>query len=354
MEREIHGSDFEIAYVSPVLEEDGNRLGIRSPNGRKRRSYGSSEPVSSIDPDGFTNEDFRVGGPYLCTLPAHTLVVSAEDPAFKAMQDGSILMKVQEIMSEFLGTPGGSVFTSSLFGRKSSVGAQCVQIATILVFTERYKLDDKWLNTSKFVWKYLQSVSLEHVTVEIIDQSRLDDGLATSLILREDTIFDLWVAVFGAIKASVDLADVQTIACLRRGFSNSFPAVLVTINRNSQRSWTGFCERIVSILGQYNLGMIVVEIGKDEIYRGMNNMPFEMETSISQEDFEGPHKPGKSLAPKSNEHGSESLGGFLKLKFQNDVWHQFAVTCFHCIIPSGSNSQQPKDRKLNLTWCFFI
>lgn len=89
------GSDRELAYVSPKIEtiigidpgEYMSQLSIKEPrsstdgklesDGRRRRSRHSSDDEGEMFKDGFINEDLRVGGPYLCSLPVETIPMTS-------------------------------------------------------------------------------------------------------------------------------------------------------------------------------------------------------------------------------------------------------------------------------------
>ncbi|KAJ5736091.1 uncharacterized protein N7483_001216 [Penicillium malachiteum] len=89
-------SDFELAYASPVVlslkgaileslrQHNSNKgqprgsndeSGKLSTDGRKRRSHGSSSDEDCMTPDGFLNEDLRVGGPYICSFPVEMTLI---------------------------------------------------------------------------------------------------------------------------------------------------------------------------------------------------------------------------------------------------------------------------------------
>lgn len=85
------GSDLELSYASPVilkgkgadpecverysrkttkpraLNDEAGKL--NAPDGRNGRNRGCSDDIRDFTSDGFSNEDLRVGGPYLCSLP---------------------------------------------------------------------------------------------------------------------------------------------------------------------------------------------------------------------------------------------------------------------------------------------
>ena len=99
------GSKHELSYASPLVirmrgdlpdteslerhnskrqsegfnDEDG-KLGD---DGRKRRSWGSSDDEGPLTHDNLHNEDLRVGGPYLCSIPTANVVVPKNHVKFR-------------------------------------------------------------------------------------------------------------------------------------------------------------------------------------------------------------------------------------------------------------------------------
>lgn len=98
------GPDLEMVYASPVVvpekgaqrnshirhtskqtqplrrlrDEDGKA----SSDGRNRRLLGSSDDHGGFTDDGFINQDFRVGGPNLCSLPTETYEIQDSHPLY--------------------------------------------------------------------------------------------------------------------------------------------------------------------------------------------------------------------------------------------------------------------------------
>ncbi|KAJ5888340.1 hypothetical protein N7495_008381 [Penicillium taxi] len=194
--------------------------------------------------------------------------------------------------------------------------------------TDGFTNEDFRLTAAKAVWSYLQSVSLDNVSVEIMDRCRLSDGLKSSLIPKDHIFFRHWEPLLQTILGTVDLGGVTTIGCLRRGH-HSHPTVLITVARYSDRNWPMFREAIIRILDEKGFVMMAVEIMRDK---------------LSERVLEGPGRPGQSLSAESVDNGSGSLGGFLSLKSQAQNWDLFALTCFHCILPKVLHSQPAQSR----------
>lgn len=82
------GSNTEISYASPLhtlLSGVLAAVGRPGRDGRKRRYKSSSEDSDEAPPvplpvDGFITEDFRAGGPYLCSIPHGSLPVPKDHP----------------------------------------------------------------------------------------------------------------------------------------------------------------------------------------------------------------------------------------------------------------------------------
>jgi hypothetical protein len=167
--------------------------------------------------------------------------------------------------------------------------------------------------------------------VEIADREAFTPRIM-SPVFKTDAIFAKWNLVLRDILREVDLQDMRAIGCYRRGRSSEAcsnpPTVLITVNTRSSKIWKPFREQIIDILERYGLNMVAVEFAKDEILRRGSATS----KGIDRELLQGPAMIGQSIASHSDHESSGSLGGFIQLQFKGD-WHEFALTCFHCVIP---------------------
>lgn len=73
----------EQCYASGILRLIGDPTSeYRQMEGRIRTSNGSSSDGDSVQDDGFVDEAFRAGGPYVCAIPATTTNVPPTHPCF--------------------------------------------------------------------------------------------------------------------------------------------------------------------------------------------------------------------------------------------------------------------------------
>ena len=358
----------ELAYASPVLlEEKGadqesivrynhKKILSRSQNdeagklgsdGRNRRAHGSSDDEGKITDDGFSNEDLRAGGPYICSLPATT----SRDPpaqllsALKTSSGESLDERIRSILYEMnievcSGYQAGSRIWLAL--RQSKYNPEPEPIPTIFIISCRQTVDDTWLRATRQIHSLLRQENLGHVSVEIIDVA-VATPVKTSPVLKTDAIFGKWDAVLRDILRAISFKDICTVGCYRRGRS-SIPTVLVLVEADSEpRSWKPTRDSIVQILNRMNLPMVAVEIVKDKIRLLGGGKGFNPELLNKQA------RPGGPIASLKRDDMSGTLGGFIEIR--NPIlnkWECFALTCFHVVDP---RNQDVDDQDLPGKFC---
>lgn len=139
------------------------------------------------------------------------------------------------------------------------------------------------------------------------------------------------------ILQEIDLTDVYTIGCYRRGRNaeptNNPPTVLILVNCKSERHWEATRELISRILNRFDLPMVAVEIAKDIVSRTNSRG-----TVFRHQRFSARVTYGQYLSLQSNKDASGPLAGFIELQDPvTDKWHAYALTCFHCINPRDEN-----------------
>ncbi|KAJ5095992.1 hypothetical protein NUU61_005348 [Penicillium alfredii] len=349
------GSDFELTYASPtVVKRQGadeeslerhsrkrhrpraysDESGNLNRDGRRRRNRGSSDDEGKITFDGFTNEDLRVGGPYLCSIPTETFAFPESHSLFERLM-GSRSRPIHDQVYTILAKHEIRPRMVNFVGRKSRFNPEASPTPTALVYANRETVDRKWLEAAKDIHSYLVAHDIQNVSVEIADPEVFNPPKMFP-VLKTDSIFSFWDSFLKTMLEELDLTGMKMVGCYRRGRSQEImdnpPTVLVIVDTTSIRDWKPTRELIVGILDRYNLSMVAVEISKDEEWMGTG---WTKNTGLSRAVLRGPAIIGESLALAQDNKRSGSLGGFLELK--NPVrgdWVQFAITCFHCVIPS--------------------
>lgn len=358
------GSDFELAYASPTLlrakgadqeslhrhnskkhrprafSDEAGRMGR---DGRNRRSRGSSDDEGQVTPDGFSNEDLRVGGPYLCSIPADAITVPGSHPRaglleHKTANGKALSQRIFDILRENqIELASISSFGRSqdlnLMLRRSQFNPEPQPTVTIVTFATRRMVDDTWLKAARQIYSLLCNEHIAQVSVEIIDPQAMRPP-STSPILRRDPIFNKWDPVLGEILQEVDLTDICAIGCYRRGRSSDIsenpPTVLILVDISSSKSWKSTRDLVVRILARSDLHMVAVEIMKDRICKMANLRKVE---GFESDLMRGRAIVGSPIANELNDEGSGSLGGFIQLQGPTSEWFTFLLTCFHVVDP---------------------
>lgn len=87
----------ELCAATPVLNLVGDSPSTSSSEGQRSRSNkGSSNDDEPKGCDGFVNDDWRAGGPCLCTIPALTHTIRRGHPLYDRLVTDGILL-YQEI-----------------------------------------------------------------------------------------------------------------------------------------------------------------------------------------------------------------------------------------------------------------
>ncbi|KAJ5171765.1 hypothetical protein N7492_004358 [Penicillium capsulatum] len=196
------GSELEPAYASPivsrvVLSEMGvdmaslhrhnrktqlpralnDEAGKLGDDGRKRRTNGSSDDKGEIAEDGFSDEDLRVGGPYLCSIPFSSTALPWTNPLQDLLQHKTsngerIFTRIRQILSSknvhvIEGACWDDPVMVSL--NRSNFNPEPEHVPIITIFATRHAMDDLWPRTARQIHFLLQGEHFGHVSVDIID-----------------------------------------------------------------------------------------------------------------------------------------------------------------------------------------
>lgn len=187
--RPSRGSDSELAYASPIISEVvlremgadmaslnrhnskkdlpralNDEAGKLSEDGRNRRSYGSSDDEGKIAEDGFSNEDLRVGGPYLCSVPFKSRPLLNEHPLesllWRKTSGGktiwSCIFQILENRKIDMIETGRWSQPIVLSLRQSNFNPEPEPVPTVVIFATRHAVDDLWLQTTREIYLFLQ------------------------------------------------------------------------------------------------------------------------------------------------------------------------------------------------------
>ncbi|KOS39044.1 hypothetical protein ACN38_g10130 [Penicillium nordicum] len=151
-------------------DEDG-KLGD---DGRKRRSWGSSDDEGPLTHDNLLNEDLRVGGPYLCSIPTASVVVPKNHVKFRLTcletdEGWELGQKILNIIDKYHLNQRGIGVMFYFFSRQSIIDPEPDPCLTLYVPAKRGTVDDTWLQCARELRGVLISNDLASCSVKIVD-----------------------------------------------------------------------------------------------------------------------------------------------------------------------------------------
>lgn len=369
------GSKHELSYASPLLiqmcedrpdreslerydskrrsggfNDENGKLGD---DGRKRRSWGSSDDQGRLTHDNLHNEDLRVGGPYLCSIPTANMPIRPNHIHFRltcleTQEGGELGKKILSIIDKYHLNQRGVSLQFSFFGRQSIIDPEPQPCLTLYIPANRETVDNNWLQCARELRGLLISNGLASCSVEIVDPMMFTP-MNTYPVLQKDKVFWEWEPLLQDLLVQLDLTSIRFIGCFRRGrgpkLLDCSPTLLIVVDRS--QDWTETREKVVSILKKRHLHMLAVEIVMDRpVYQaGSEGISTGLLEGLLKND--GRTMATESIASSRNHDSSGTLGCFLKLKHpSSDEWRTFALTCWHVVVPPFAGlSHGDKKRK---------
>lgn len=337
------GSQYELSYASPASKHQNGGFnyenGKLGDDGRKRRSWGSSDDEGQLTHDNLDNEDLRVGGPYLCSIPTALIPIRYDNARFRLTcletpEGWGLGMKIIDIIHNYHLDQHDIGIVFSFFGRQSIIDPERQPCPTLYILANRGALDDTWLRCARELRGLLISNGLDSCSVEIIDPI-LMTPINTYPVLPDDKVFREWEPLLKELLARLDLSSIRFIGCFRRGRGPTVldcsPTVLILVDRI--QDWTETREKVVSILKKRHLQMLAVQIIMDRpVYHARGEMSMGLLKGLLEND--GRTMATESIASSRNHESSGTLGCFLNLKRpSSDEWKTFALTCWHVVVP---------------------
>ncbi|KAL2868504.1 uncharacterized protein BJX67DRAFT_379887 [Aspergillus lucknowensis] len=234
-------------------------------DGRQRRNKGcSSDGASNRDADGFLNEDIRVGGPHLCSIPGVITQIPKDHPYYERLiRDIDLENDVLDIIQE----ANIDVVEPPVFGyRRSTPFPELEPYLTLFVLARRPTIDGTWLKTARKLHLHLAANGFPEMNVEFANKKMFQPWHFFRLE-ETDPIHAAWKKVNSSALSEIffELGHAITgVACGRVGQSEDGaenPATLhVWAHANVDRDWRAAREAIVMILEQYHLPGVAVLI----------------------------------------------------------------------------------------------
>lgn len=167
------GGSTELCGASQVLNFTGGSPSTTSTSSEDRKSRsnrGSSDDEELQAWDGFVNEDWRAGSPFLCTVPVVSHDVLPSHPFYDPLgvlndRNDHIYQGVDSILT----AANVKINFIHFCGRQSKFEPEAQLTLTALIGATKRNVEENWLAMSRAVHEFLQSQGTSGISVEIFD-----------------------------------------------------------------------------------------------------------------------------------------------------------------------------------------
>ncbi|OJD09966.1 hypothetical protein AJ78_08830 [Emergomyces pasteurianus Ep9510] len=321
----------EDCYASPSVPSPGWTATFPNPHPapqRRKRSSGSSSD-SDQTTSNIRVEDFRVGGPYLCILPAMSSSVSQQHPAF-----AKFTSQFQRDILDRLERHSVQWKALDLLDRQSARYDDSRSTVTVVVSASRNELDRSWLDACLEILDLFQLHDLPTLNIEIIDE-RASKQKYTFPVFETDKIYSKWNELSTRICELVGMEGWLSLECFRRGTDpnreNNPPTIVLTIPMDSPKSWRVERDHIASLLDAEDLQDVAVEVLRSYVWRVTGGFG---SVVLPDNAWKQQAQLGMSIGPHGSDIKGSTFGGFVQLQHPGTKqWNTFGLTCYHCIEP---------------------
>ncbi|PGG95658.1 hypothetical protein AJ79_09928 [Helicocarpus griseus UAMH5409] len=329
----------EDCYASPLVPILIGPSQRRSPPPkRQKRTSGSSSDSDEIV-NGIRAEDFRVGGPYLCNIPAVNSDLPQGHPAVQKYTP-----HFEKEITNRLDRHSVDWKSLRLVDRRSERYEDSGKTETVVVSATRDKLDNSWLKACLEIRSFFLLQGLFTLNIEIIDK-RASLEMYTFPTFEYDKIHAKWNEISSRILQIIGTEGWLTLKCFRRGTNpdreDNPPTVLLTVPIDSTKRWKAERDRISDLLDSENLREVAVEVLRGALWR-MADVDLTSDV-LPDNAWEMNAQLGMSIGPHASDYSGSTFGGFLELLLcpKTDEWLKFGVTCYQCVEPEcGKNAPQ--------------
>ncbi|KXG53649.1 uncharacterized protein PGRI_006990 [Penicillium griseofulvum] len=276
---------------------------------------------SVVDEMGFLKSALRAGGPYLCSLPAHTVDPVLHYGAATTHQiEGYAAQVLCDLQLQYQGI--------RLVGRHSKVDPEPQQVTTVLVRIPNQPQPELWLRAAKDVHQLLQRHHYDRISVELIETDMFN-GIYCLPVESSHSIVPKWENIVHQIMTRYPNKDEWVgLDCFRHGTSTNWSSnpvtVIIRVSKTSEKSFDADARDVHDILAEFGEAGVDVLFMKDATQPYVRAVPFEATT--------GSVYPGVSIGIHQSSAACSTLGGFVQLRFKDQTdWNTYAVTCFHCV-----------------------
>ncbi|CAI7641040.1 unnamed protein product [Penicillium discolor] len=252
------GSQILAAYASPLRDRQRIRTSCDSIHDPGRWQ---------VDPDGFINEKYRAGGPFLCSLPETILNLKGSSPLMAVLENISLHKMIFSVLEEY------QVNASSIKIKRCQYEFWPIlqPLATLIITATRDTFSDDWVQACREIWRRLSEHELGHINVEISDPT-LHNPFNFWPVEKNHPYFLKHMDVMERITNELHLKDLLNVGAFRMATTSdvkdSEVFMSLTVNFKSELDWRGPREQIVSILEELKLPMVGVVVQKGKMWGG--------------------------------------------------------------------------------------
>ena len=310
-----------------------------SPDGRSRSSRESSSDEDTQAWDGFVNEDFRAGGPYICPLPALSFTILPGNRLFHRLQRDQPALA--EHITSILRRANVDVHAVSFCGRKWEIETEAGPVTTVFIRATKRSLNEDWVTPSRDVRQFLFGQGIQNISVEICDRRAVElDKIHP--VPPADPVFPIWTQVRNTILHNCNTRGWNSIGCHRIGKNDDSAlnpsTILVTVD-DTDKDWRDTREMIISILDGFALGSLAVKVKRDEIVQLGSALP---KPAFPKSALADNAQVGQSVGHHGYEGGSGTFGGWVELHNpDNGRWYLYGLTCSHVVLPEDEPGMFP-------------
>lgn len=304
-------------------------------DGRQRKNRGSSYDEDALPADGIITEDWRAGGPHLCTIPVQTMEFAEDHYLYSRIKaDGRRLTR---LASGILNNADVTVRDIHICLQQSVVDPEEDPVPTMVINATKQRLDEDWIEACRELRNFLQFEKLSAVSVNLNDKRAfLRDNY--NPIVETDEIFGVWNDVLARILNECEIRGWNSVGVYRIGkedSSRNAPTVLVTVE-SSTCDWRASREAVVKVLNDFDLPMVGVKILRADSFRAVTSRRPRIQSSM----LSGKAPVGQSIAPHGFDEGAGTLGGYVEiLDGETRRWIPFGITCSHVTFPEKVESK---------------
>ncbi|OQE17715.1 hypothetical protein PENFLA_c023G00454 [Penicillium flavigenum] len=252
-EEQPRGSQNLAAYASAI--RDGKRI---------RTSCDSVDDPGRwhVDSDGFINEKYRAGGPFLCSLPKTILTLKGSPPLYTVLETISLHKMIFSVLEY-------KVNASSVTIKKCQYEFWPIiePLPTLIITATRDTFSDAWVQACRKIWRHLSENQLGHINVEISDPALHHQFRAWPQDSKHP-IYPIQRDVMRRIRTEVDLTGWVDfgVSCIGTtpDVKDSEMVMLLNVHFKSDRDWRAPRDQIISILENFKLPMVGVLIQKSK------------------------------------------------------------------------------------------